>query len=143
ELGMYGCKYLMESLVVNPEFTLVGAPTDVNLVRSQKNTIAFQVNLGYQMRERNAGGINRRVNLYSYVRSSHTAFPETGRNAIVMLFDFLKHSIDNGFEIRFTQITGGGRPNSVPDFARAEFYLTSHQFEDYKRFFSESQKGSS
>src|SRR5690606_36171582 len=35
---------------------------------------------------------------------------------------------------------GGDMVNKVPDRAMAEFYLTSHQFEDFKRFFRETIK---
>ncbi|NBU20039.1 M20/M25/M40 family metallo-hydrolase, partial [bacterium] len=45
-----------------------------------------------------------------------------------------------GFEMRFTQFQGGDTVNKVPDHAYVQFFLTSHQFEDFKRFFRETTK---
>ena len=39
--------------------------------------------------------------------------------------------------MRFTKFDGGDTVNKVPDRALMQFYLTSHQFEDFKRFFRE------
>jgi succinyl-diaminopimelate desuccinylase len=49
----------------------------------------------------------------------------------------LKRSADSGFDMRFTRVDGGDTVNKVPDQASTQFYVTSHQFEDFKRFFRE------
>ncbi len=60
-----------------------------------------------------------------------------GSNAILASTRFLHLACENGFEMRFTRLDGGDTVNKVPDHAMTQFYLTSHQFEDFKRFFRE------
>jgi acetylornithine deacetylase/succinyl-diaminopimelate desuccinylase-like protein len=52
----------------------------------------------------------------------------------------LKRSAEMGFDMHFTRVEGGDTVNKVPDRASIQFYLTSHQFEDFKRFFREVVK---
>jgi acetylornithine deacetylase/succinyl-diaminopimelate desuccinylase-like protein len=98
---------------------------------------AFRISIGYQLVERDARGFNRRIDLYSFGRSAHGAAPQHGTHAILQATDFLQQAIESGFELRFTKLDGGDAINKVPDRAMSEFYLTSHQFEDFKRFFRE------
>src|SRR5205823_3239520 len=65
-------------------------------------------------------------------------YPHLGTNAILTALDFLREATDAGFEFRFTQFDGGDTINKVPDRAMFQFYLTSHQLEDFKRFFREA-----
>jgi succinyl-diaminopimelate desuccinylase len=90
--------------------------------------------------ERDARGFNRRVDLYSFGKSAHGSYPSLGHNAVQTALDFLKLATDKGFEFRFTRFDGGDVVNKVPDKAMVQVYLTSHQFEDFKRFFRESTK---
>lgn len=140
ELGMFGARYLIKSMSLNPKFTIVGDPTGLKTVYSHKSFHLYRISLGFQMVERDAKGFNRRIDLHSFGRSAHGADPASGVNAIQQATDFLKEAVDNGFEIRFTKIDGGEMVNLVPDKAKAEFYLTSHQLEDFKRFFREIVK---
>ena len=144
ELGMFGAKYLIKSLALNPKFVAVGGPTALKIVYSHKSLNIFRVSVGYQQIERDARGFNRRIDLHSFGRGAHAAYPHLGANAISLAFDFLKRAIDSGFDIRFTKLNGGDTVNSVPDHGMVQFYLTSHQLEDFKRFFRETvrQEGS-
>ncbi len=138
EHGMFGAKYLIKSLALNPKYVVVGGPTDLRVVHGHKSMASFKVSIGYQLVERDARGFNRRIDLYSYGTSAHGACPDEGLNAILLATDFLKGATENGFEVRFTKIEGGDTVNRVPDRALTEFYLTSHQFEDFKRYFRET-----
>lgn len=157
ELGEFGGRYLLQSLALNPRFTLVGAPTDLNLVRAHKSLSVFRASIDFHTIERGARGFNRRVHLASYGRAAHGAYPDQGVNAMLQLMDFVQLAMDNGFEIQFTSFQGGASPgtsrggalvtanggfgvNQVPDEAEAEFFLTSHQLEDFKRFFREASR---
>ena len=137
ELGMLGAKYLIKSLALNPKYVVVGGPTNLKAVYGHKCMVVYRVSIGYQMVERDARGFNRRIDFYSYGRSAHGACPHLGINAITQASEFLQAAADNGFETRFTRLDGGDSGNKVPDQALAEFFLTSHQFEDFKRFFRE------
>ncbi len=137
ELGMFGAKYLIKSLALNPKYTLVGDASDLKVVHAHKNMSVFRVSIDYQQVERDARGFNRRIDLHSLGRSAHGSSPGLGINAILQLLDFLNQASNSGFELRFTKLDGGDSKNKVPDTARSEFYLTSHQFEDFKRFFRE------
>ena len=137
ELGMFGAKYLIKSLALNPKYTIVGDPSDLKIVYAHKNMSVFRVSIDYQQVERDARGFNRRIDLQSLGRSAHGSSPDQGTNAILQLLDFMSQATNAGFELRFTKLDGGDSKNKVPDTARSEFYLTSHQFEDFKRFFRE------
>lgn len=141
-LGMLGCRYLMQSFVVNPLRVLVGAPTGLKLVTAHKSECVYRVNIGYQTTERDARGFNRRINLYSVGKSAHAAHADSGVNALLQTIEFLRTTVEQGFDLQLTRIDGGETVMQVPDRARAEFYLTSHQFEDFKRFFKEFARGS-
>ncbi len=140
EQGMFGAKYLIKSMALNPKYVLVGEPTDLHLVRTHKCMAVFRASIDYQLVERDARGFNRRIDLMSFGRAAHGSTPNLGENAILQAVDFLQHAVDSGFDLRFTRMEGGNTKNKVPDRARIEFYLTSHQFEDFKRFFRETAK---
>lgn len=140
ELGMFGAKYLIKSLSLNPKFVLVGEPSDLKIVYAHKCLNIYRVSVGYQLVERDARGFNRRIDLHSFGKSAHSAYPHLGTNAILASVNFLHRALDQGFEMRFIRIDGGDTVNKVPDHALSSFYLTSHQFEDFKRFFRETIK---
>lgn len=137
EMGMFGTKYLIKSGALNPKFVVIGEPSELKVVYAHKCLSIFKVSLGYQQVERDARGFNRRVDLHSMGKSAHSSYPHLGNNAIHQALDFIRDAADNGFEIRFTQLDGGETINKVPDRAMLQFYLTSHQFEDFKRYFRE------
>lgn len=137
EMGMFGAKYLIKSGALNPKYVIVGEPSDLKVVYAHKSLNIYRVSVGYQQIERDARGFNRRIDLHAFGKSAHGSYPHLGTNAILSGLDFLRQAIDSGFDIRFTQFQGGDTINKVPDRALAQFYLTSHQFEDFKRFFRE------
>lgn len=141
EIGMLGAKYLIKSASLNPKYVLVGEPSELKVVYAHKCLNIFRVSVGYQLVERDARGFNRRIDLHSFGKSAHSSYPLLGVNAISACSDFLQSAMENGFEMRFTQLDGGDTVNKVPDHAMAQFYLNSHQFEDFKRFFREVVKG--
>ena len=138
ELGMFGAKYLIQSGALNPEVVLVGAPTDLKLSHGSKGSNLYKVTLDFRTAQKDPKGFNRRVNLYTNGRLSHSAYPDSGLNAIYLLLEFIQKTIDSGFDVKLSQLTGGSGYYCVPDYAKAEFGLTSYQFEDFKRFFKES-----
>ena len=140
EAGMFGAKYLIKSGALNPKYIAVGNPTGMKVVLGHKTYSLLKVSLSYQQVERDARGFNRRVDLYSYGKSAHGSDPSAGHNAVTELFSFLQRASDNGFDLRYTKFEGGNAPNQVPDRAFVQFYLTSHQFEDFKRFFRDIVK---
>lgn len=135
ELGMFGARYLIKSLALNPKYVVVGQPSMLRIVHSHKCLSLFRVNVGYQQVERDARGYNRKIDFHAFGRSAHAAYPHLGANAIYSGLDFLKRAADAGFDMRFTRLDGGEAVNKVPDRSSTQFYLTSHQFEDFKRFF--------
>jgi succinyl-diaminopimelate desuccinylase len=137
EIGMFGAKYLIKSLSLNPRYVLVGEPSELKVVYAHKCLNIFRVSIGYQLVERDARGFNRRIDLHSFGKSAHSSYPHLGTNAILASVDFLHRAMEQGFEMRFTRVDGGDTVNKVPDHAVTQFYLTSHQFEDFKRFFRE------
>ncbi len=140
EIGMFGAKYLIKSVSLNPKFVLVSEPSDLKVIYAHKSMNIFRVSIGFQLVERDARGFNRRIDLHSFGKSAHSAYPYLGVNAILSSADFLHRAMENGFEMRFTRLDGGDTVNKVPDHSVTQFYLTSHQFEDFKRFFREMVK---
>lgn len=137
EMGMFGAKYLIKSMFLNPKFVVVGEPSELKVVYAHKCMTIFRISIGYQLIERDARGFNRKVELTALGKSAHSSYPHLGKNAILSMLGFLERAVDNGFDIRFTGLSGGDTVNKVPDRATVQFYLTSHQFEDFKRFFRE------
>jgi len=140
EMGMFGAKYFIKSLSLNPKYVLVGEPSELKVIYAHKCLNIFRISIGYQQVERDARGFNRRIDLHSFGKSAHSSYPHLGVNAILSSVNFLHRAMDQGFEMRFTKLDGGDTINKVPDHALTEFYLTSHQFEDFKRFFREVVK---
>jgi succinyl-diaminopimelate desuccinylase len=137
ELGMFGVKYLIKSGALNPRFVMVGEPSNLKVVYAHKCLSLFRVNIGYQQTERDARGYNRRIDFHAFGKSAHSSYPHLGANAIYSALDFLRRAAEAGFDMRFTKVDGGETVNKVPDQASVQFYVTSHQFEDFKRFFRE------
>jgi acetylornithine deacetylase/succinyl-diaminopimelate desuccinylase-like protein len=140
ELNLLGARYLIKSLALNPRYSLIAAPTRMIPVYTTKAQATCKIMLAYQVVERDAKGFNRRVDLHSFGRVAHSAYPELGNNALTQLLSFLQLAQQNGFDLRFTTFNGGDASNTVPDRAKAEFYLNAQQFEDFKRFFRETVK---
>lgn len=138
ELGVFGSKYLIKSLLLNPKYVFVGAPTELKLVHAHKCLVNYKVSIDYQLMDRDARGFNRKVCLFSQGKSAHSVYPDLGTHAIKQLLDFISLAEQNGFELRFSNIQGGESIHKIPDKAQAEFYLSAHQFEDFKRFYRES-----
>ncbi|OFZ53279.1 MAG: hypothetical protein A2428_11515 [Bdellovibrionales bacterium RIFOXYC1_FULL_54_43] len=137
ELGMFGAKYLIKALTLNPKYVVIAEPSNLKIVYAHKSQNIFKISVGYQQIERDARGFNRKVHLSAFGKSAHAAYPHLGVNAIKAMFDFLQRAADSGFELRFTEFQGGDMVNKVPDAANSTFYVTSHQLEDFKRFFRE------
>lgn len=140
ELGMVGTKYLIKSLALNPKYVLVGEPTELKVVYAHKCVNIFKVTIGFNQVERDARGFSRRIDLHSFGKSSHASYPSLGTNAVSQMLEFLQRATENGFELRFTKMVGGDSINKVPDRGMVEFFMTSHQFEEFKRFFRETIK---
>ncbi|MBL7715970.1 MAG: M20/M25/M40 family metallo-hydrolase [Bdellovibrionales bacterium] len=138
EVGMLGSRYLIKSLSLNPKYVIVGEPTDNRIIHAHKSQLIYRVSIGFHQVERDSKGFNRRIDLHSFGRSVCGSSPEKGVNAIDQMLDFLGRGIQNGFEFRFTTVEGGESPSQVPDRALGEFYMTTQQFENFKRFFRES-----
>ena len=135
EMGMFGAKYLIQSGVLNPKYVVVGEPSELKVVYSHKSLNIFKVSIGYQIHAKDTKGFNRKVSIKSLGKSAHGSYPHLGVNAIHRLLDLLRSSIEQGYDMKFLSLSGGETTNKVPDESQAVFYLTSHQFEDYKRFF--------
>ncbi len=138
ECGMFGARYFIKSLSLNPQWVVVSEPSDFKVIYEHKYSMIYRVSLGYPWVERDAHGFNRKVELRCFGRSSHSCNPQLGRNAIWETLQFLSQAMEHGFEMRFTGLEGGGVNNQVPDHCMVEFYLNSHQLEDFKYFFRET-----
>jgi len=143
EIGMFGTRYLIQSGILNPKYAVCAEPSDLSIIYAHKSLNIFKVLISYQMVSKDARGFNRKISIESFGKSAHGSYPHLGLNAVHQLIDLLRDSMDQGYEMKFTHLEGGETVNKVPDRARAELYLTAHQFEDYKRFLKDliSQTG--
>ena len=112
---MFGARYLIKSMALNPRYVVVGEPSELKLINAHKSMNVFRVSIGFQQVERDARGFNRRIDLHSLGQSAHSAYPHLGRNAILSALDFLQKASESGFEFRFTHFDGGDTINKVPD----------------------------
>lgn len=143
ELGMFGARYLIKSLALNPKYVVVGEPSELRVVYSHKCLNIYRVTISYQQVERDPRGFNRRIDFYTYGKSAHSSYPHLGVDAIGASLEFLKRASSQGFEFRFTKFDGGDTVNRVPDRSCVELFFTSHQFEDFKRFFRQAAESDS
>ena len=140
EAGMFGARYLIKSMALNPKFVLVGEPSELRVVYAHKCYSVFRVSIGYNRVTKDARGFNRRVLIEAFGKSAHGSYPEMGVNAILRLMEFVKGAQDAGFDLRMVSFSGGDSVNKVPDRAAAQLFLTSHQLEDFKAYFAEYQE---
>jgi acetylornithine deacetylase/succinyl-diaminopimelate desuccinylase-like protein len=137
--GMLGAKYLLQSSVLNPTQVWVGGPTRLSLGIGQKGFHRYQIQMDYPVMERGARGYNRKLQLISRGRTGASALRGKSQNAVRRLVQFLDAAVQSGYDIKFTKLEGGISDQQVPDRALAEIFLTSHQHEDFKRFFREQR----
>ncbi len=137
ELGVLGANYLIKSMALNPKYVLASQPTALKLVYRHKGQWLSKIRIGYQATEKDVRGFNRKVELRAVGKISSGAYPDSGVNAVLRAVDFLQALIDAGFEFRIANFNGGQSTDTVPDEAKTDIYLTSHQYEDFKRFFRE------
>ncbi|MCM0604746.1 MAG: peptidase dimerization domain-containing protein [Xanthomonadaceae bacterium] len=122
---------------MNPTKALLGAPTEMKELKSNKSLTSFKVQFLFQGSEKDARGFNRKVELQSRGKSVSSATPKPEQNALHNLLGLISKATEAGFELKFRSLNAGSYSHQCPDFAKAEIYLTSHQFEDFKRFFKE------
>jgi acetylornithine deacetylase/succinyl-diaminopimelate desuccinylase-like protein len=122
---------------------MIGEPSEMKVVYAHKCLNIFKVTIGFQQVERDVRGFNRKIDFTAQGKSAHGSYPHLGVNAILSGLRFLEEAAQTGFEMRFTKISGGDTVNKVPDRAAMQFYVGSHQFEDFKRFFRETANESS
>lgn len=137
EVGMFGARYLIQSGALNPRYVVVGEPSELRVVYAHKCYNIFRVSVGYNRVARDARGFNRQVSIEAFGKSAHGSYPEMGVNAILRLMELVKSAQDAGFDLRLVSLSGGDSVNKVPDHARTQFFLASHQLEDFKAFFAE------
>jgi acetylornithine deacetylase/succinyl-diaminopimelate desuccinylase-like protein len=137
KIGMLGTQYLLDSMALNPQYVVAGIPSELRLIQASKSLLRLRLEIGFQTIQRDARGFSRRVSLRAFGRTSHSAYPEVGRDALEQLLEFLDTTVETGFDVQVGEVDGGSYCQQVPDAAKAELYLTTHQFEDYKRFFRE------
>lgn len=140
KVGMIGTRFLLESQALNPLYTLVGKPTHSKLVYQHSASQLYLLSAKFQIVEKATRGFNRRANIRSRGLSAAAYHTNEGVNSIVEIMKFLSDANKSGFELRFSKLSGGSPVLQVPDDAQAEFYLTPHQLEDFKRFFTEKLK---
>lgn len=132
-----GTRYLISSKSLFPNYVLVTTPTENRIEVSNKALYRTSLVLEQAATRKDSRGFSRGLKLTCRGVSASSAYPKAGVNAIHELMDFLLNSLDQGFELKIESITGGGRYCLIPDHAEATFYLTPHQFEDYRRTFEE------
>ena len=137
EVGMFGAKYLIKSGALNPRYVMVGEPSDLKLVYAHKCLNMFRISIEFQLIEKDARGFTRRAEIKSFGKSAHGSYPHLGMNAIEQLYDFMAQALESGFEFRTVSMQGGDTKKKVPDSSGIEFYLATHQYEDFKRYFKE------
>lgn len=135
EIGMLGAKYLVKSKLLNPKYVVVGEPSELAVVYAHKAFSAFHISVGFQQKEKDSKGFNKKITLKTFGRSAHGSYPQHGDNAIYKLLDALRAIRDANFQFRISSINGGELVNKVPDSAQVEFYISSASFDDFKRFF--------
>lgn len=137
ELGQLGLRYAINSVTINPIKALVGAPTQMKSLSAHKSLTSFKVQFLFQGSEKDARGFNRRVEVQSRGLAMSSATPKPEKNALNSLLKLISKAEEAGFEIKFRSISAGAYSHQTPDSAKVEIYLTSHQFEDFKRFFKD------
>src|SRR4051812_6213802 len=70
ELGMFGARYLIKWMALNPRYVIGAEPRELRGVYAQKSLNVFKVSVGYQHIERDARGFNRRIDLHSFGKSA-------------------------------------------------------------------------
>ncbi len=138
DCGMSGARYLIKSGALNPALALIGQPTGMRIVSAQKGLALLKSSIDFQTVDRDARGFNRKIDLTCFGQRAHASTPQYGVDAITRGVQLIELAHQAGFEIRHTRFEGGNSTSLVADRAQFEFFLTSHQFEDFKRFFREA-----
>jgi|GEM_PF-6959620 len=135
-----GTRYLVSSKSLFPNHVIVGAMTDNKIEVANKSLHRITLTLDQASTKKDARGFSRGLKLSCKGLKVSSAFPKSGVNAIHELMDYLLDSAEHGFELKIDSIAAGGRYSLVPDQASATFFLTPHQFEDYRKAFEEQNR---
>lgn len=142
-LNGLGSRYLVESGAVNPLYVLTSTPSDLQIVNHSKSSLPLRIQLSFQSTLRDVRGFTRKIRLISFGKSTCASSPEKGVHSTDQLFELIQAAAEQGFEMKVSRIQGGEIAHKIPDRSEMEFFLTSHQAEDFKSFFQEftSQTG--
>lgn len=120
-----GSKYMIQSGAVNPKFVMVGRPTDLALVNSQKVQLSFQIRLSFVAIERDAHEFNAKIFLSSRSKAMHVAEADAGKNALNNVFFFLDNLKTTPIPHKLFSIHGASSFNKTADQASAGIVIPS------------------
>ena len=132
--GMLGSKFLIESLSVNPKEVFTFAPTSLLQCSQATGQVSFTIDLESASRDRDSRGYNRSVDITAFGLNIDFATPGNAINAFDLLMDLILEAAEKGFDFQWASLETKAASGTNPDLARAQIYLTTFQFEDFKQF---------
>jgi len=139
ELGQFGARYLIQSKILNPQYVMVGYPTDLRMGVEQRSLLNFDISIVYRVTERDPRGFNRGVKI-NIKSSMGSAFEGSNKpDALTVALALIKDSVQAGFDLRIKFINSNSDMLSLSTDCFLELYLTSHQFEDFKRLLKQEE----
>ena len=123
--ALAGSKYMIQSGVVNPRQVLVGRPTNLSLVNTQKSQLSFSLKLSFVAIEKDAQEFNAKVFLSSRAQSKHVTDADANKNAINNIFFFLDNLKTSPIVHKLFSIQGSNSLFKTPDQASAGIVIAS------------------
>ena len=132
ESVLSGCRYLIQSGVVNPKHVIVARPTGLKLQNTEKAQMVFQIRLSFVSIERDAQDFNAKVFISSKSKGIHTAHPNATKNALENVLFFLESLKSSPIENKLMSISGTGSLNRMPDTASAGVVIRSKDLDSIR-----------
>lgn len=125
ESVLSGCRYLIQSGVVNPKHVIVARPTRLKLQNTEKVQMVFQLRISFVSIERDAQEFNAKVFISSKSKGIHSAHPNATKNALENVLFFLESLKSSPIDNKLMSINGTGSLNRMPDTASAGVVIRS------------------
>lgn len=133
KVGFLGARFLIQSLVVNPKYVLVGGPTKLKIAATQSGNAKFGINIRFSQKQRDPKKFTSQIKIQIH---------EQSENALFTLVRILNKFKEANQEFQVARIFGGSFSDRIPFRAAAEIYVQEEHADEFRKICETLESGS-
>jgi len=135
ESPLLGCKYLIQSGALNPKYVLLGQPTGLTLIGSQRAQLSFQVRMSFVAIEKDAHDFNAKIFISSKSKSAYAVSNQSNQTALENIFYILDLLMKSPIPIKLFSLQSESSFHKLPDQAAVGVVIPAKELEGIRERF--------